>query len=137
MRLLRVCLLVCVAGATAHPQAPAQNPPTLPEASVETQQAAFKQRVAVFVQGMTKNPGFGDEQSLVRWRASMCFLAVGFNEKDGDAVSARLAQQLQGVPAGRTSSSSRVPIPTACSPLGIAKIVSFSGTLRFRKSLVF
>jgi hypothetical protein len=92
LRTLGVCTLACIVGWKTHSQTPVQLPSPLPEASVEMQRPALTKRVAAFVQGLTKNPGFGDQESLVRWNAPLCFQALGFGEKDGETVAARLGQ---------------------------------------------
>lgn len=92
LRTVGMCALACIVGWKAHSQAPAQRPSPLPEVSVETQRQELTKRVAAFVQVLTKNPGFGDQQSLVRWNAPLCVQALGFGEKDGETVVARLGQ---------------------------------------------
>ena len=87
-----VGVLVCGAASTAHPQAVAERPPGLPEMLVETQQAPLRQRVAAFIKGVTRSPEGSDAESLVRWNAPICFLAVGLPKQDAKALVARLAQ---------------------------------------------
>jgi hypothetical protein len=69
-----------------------QASPSLPEVTVEAQQTALKQRVEVFVRGVTQNPGFSDHESLVRWNVPICLLAAGLAAEDLKSVSARLTQ---------------------------------------------
>ena len=71
---------------------PDQTSPAAPEAAVETQQADRAQRVEAFVRGVTKNPGFADSESLVRWNTPICLSAAGLSEEDLKTVSARLTQ---------------------------------------------
>lgn len=71
---------------------PGQPSPSLPEVTVEAQQIALKQRVEVFVRGVTQNPGFSDHESLVRWDVPICLLAAGLAAEDLKSVSARLTQ---------------------------------------------
>lgn len=77
--------------------------PARVEAAVEPQQADLRQRVEAFVRGVTKNPGFADSESLVRWNAPICLFAAGLPEEDLKAVSARLTQIIlaAGAPLAR------------------------------------
>jgi hypothetical protein len=59
---------------------------------VVEQQVAIRQRVEVFVRGVTRNPGFSDSESLVRWNVPICLFAAGLPEEDLNNVSARLTQ---------------------------------------------
>jgi hypothetical protein len=80
-----------------------QPSPSLPEVTVEAQQTALKQRVEVFVRGVTQNPGFSDHESLVRWNVPICLLAAGLAAEDLKTVSARLTQIISaaGAPLAR------------------------------------
>jgi hypothetical protein len=69
-----------------------QPDPSLPEVTVDAQQVALRQRVEVFVRGVTQNPGFSDHESLVRWNVPICLFAVGLTAEDLKTVSARLTQ---------------------------------------------
>jgi hypothetical protein len=93
-------VLACAIGDIARAQAPAESPLVLPEVQVEGQRAAFKQRVEIFVRGMTKSSALSSDESLVRWNAPVCFLATGFSEEDRRTISARLSQiaSLSGIP---------------------------------------
>ena len=51
-----------------------------------------RQRVDVFVRGLTRNPGFSDTESLVRWNVPICLFAAGLPKEDLNTVSARLTQ---------------------------------------------
>src|SRR5271168_1901244 len=66
--------------------------PAPPEVSVEGQQVTLRQRVDVFVHGVTQNPGFSDSESLVRWNVPICLFLVGLPEEDLKSMSARLTQ---------------------------------------------
>ena len=66
--------------------------PAPPEVSVEGQQVTLRQRVDVFVHGVTQNPGFSDTESLVRWNVPICLFAAGLPEEDLKTMSARLTQ---------------------------------------------
>jgi hypothetical protein len=76
---------------------------SLPEVTVEAQQAALRQRVEVYVRGVTQNPGFSDSESLVRWNVPICLFAAGLTAEDLKAVSARLTQIIvsAGAPLAR------------------------------------
>jgi len=71
--------------------------------TAEPQQADLRQRVEAFVRGVTKNPGFADSESLVRWNAPICVFAAGLPEEDLKSVSARLTQIIlaAGAPLAR------------------------------------
>jgi hypothetical protein len=56
------------------------------------QPVSARQRVEVFVRGVTQNPGFSDSESLVRWNVPICLFAAGLPEEDQYTVSARLRQ---------------------------------------------
>lgn len=71
-------------GASASP-APSEVP-------VDEQQVSVRQRVDVFVRGLTRNPGFSDSESLVRWNVPICLFAAGLPAEDLHTVSARLTQ---------------------------------------------
>ncbi len=103
LRIARLVILVCAAGATAHSQAPPEGPSTLPGVLVESPRAVLEQRVKIFVREVTETSGFSDHESLVRWNVPICFLAVGYGEEDGKTVSARLAQiaSAAGAPLAR------------------------------------
>jgi hypothetical protein len=59
---------------------------------VEEQQVSLRQRVDIFVRGVTQNPGFSDSESLVRWNVPICLFAAGLPEDDLKTMSARLTQ---------------------------------------------
>jgi hypothetical protein len=71
---------------------PDQASAASPKLTVEPQQADLRQRVEAFVRGVTKNPGFADSESLVRWNTPICLFAAGLPEEDRKTVSARLTQ---------------------------------------------
>lgn len=82
---------------------PSQAPPAQSEAPVEEQEVSVRQRVDVFVRGVTQNPGFSDSESLVRWSAPICLFAAGLSKADLGALSARLTQVISaaGAPLAR------------------------------------
>jgi len=82
---------------------PPQAPSPLPEVTVEATRAAFAHRVDAFVRAITRNPGFSDEESLVRWRTPICLLAAGLAIEDVKYLTARLSQisSSVGVPLAR------------------------------------
>src|SRR3984957_8423730 len=83
----------------------ADNPPSpLPEVTVEAARAALEHRVEAFVRGITRNPGFPDDKSLVRWNTPICLFAAGLNLEDVKFVLARLSQisASAGAPLART-----------------------------------
>jgi hypothetical protein len=74
---------------------------------VETR-AALGHRVSAFVRGVTRNPGFSEDDPLVRWNSPICFYLGGLSAEQGEFVLARLAQ---------TSSSAGAPLArTPCQP---------------------
>jgi hypothetical protein len=80
-----------------------QPAPSLPEVTVAAQQVALRQRVEVFVRGVTQNPGFSDQESLVRWKVPICLFAAGLTADDRKTVSVRLTQIIfaAGAPLAR------------------------------------
>ena len=83
----------------------ADNPPSpLPEVTVEAARGALEHRVESFVRGITRNPGFPDDKSLVRWNTPICLFAAGLNLEDVKFVLARLSQisASAGAPLART-----------------------------------
>jgi hypothetical protein len=79
-----LCGMLC---ASVAPTARADS-----EASVEEQSVSLRQRVDVFVRGVTRNPGFSDSESLARWNVPLCLFAAGLPEEGLKTVSARLTQ---------------------------------------------
>jgi hypothetical protein len=61
-------------------------------ASDEAQQTILKERVQTFVRTITRNTGFSDDESLIRWNTPICFLAAGWSPEDLSSVLTRLAQ---------------------------------------------
>src|SRR5579863_313967 len=88
-----LCGMLC---ASATPRTRADSLPVESEkpdqASPEEQPVSVRQRVDVFVRGVTRNPGFSDSESLVRWNVPICLFAAGLPEEDLNTVSARLTQ---------------------------------------------
>jgi hypothetical protein len=83
----------------------ADPPPSpLPELTVEAARAALEHRVEAFVRGITRNPGFSDDESLVRWNTPICLFAAGLPPEDVKFVLARLSQisTSAGAPLART-----------------------------------
>jgi hypothetical protein len=74
---------------------------------VETR-AALGHRVSTFVRGVTRNPGFSEDEPLVRWNTPICFYLAGLTAEQGKFVLARLSQ---------TGSSAGAPLAhTPCQP---------------------
>jgi hypothetical protein len=76
----------------------------LPEVTVESARGALEHRVEAFVRGITRNPGFSDDESLVRWNTPICLFAAGLTPEDVKFVLARLSQisSSAGAPLART-----------------------------------
>jgi hypothetical protein len=68
-------------------------------ATDEAQQSILKERVQTFVRTITRNTGFSDDESLIRWNTPICFLAAGWGAEDRSSVLARLAQISAGAGA--------------------------------------
>jgi hypothetical protein len=85
------------------PEKPAQASLALPEVAGEEQQVTLRQRVEFFVRAVTRNPGFSDYESLVRWNVPICLFVAGLAEEDLKTVSARLTQIISaaGAPLAR------------------------------------
>jgi hypothetical protein len=70
--------------------------------------AALGHRVSTFVRGVTRNPGFSEDEPLVRWNTPICFYLAGLTAEQAKFVLARLSQ---------TSSSAGAPLArTPCQP---------------------
>ena len=85
-------------------------------ATVETQQAILKERVETFVRTITRNTGFSNDESPVRWNTPICFLAAGWGADALASVLARLSQisASVGAPlAGRACTPNFVVVSTA------------------------
>jgi hypothetical protein len=82
----------------------APPPSPLPEVTVEAARADLEHRVEAFVRGITRNPGFSDDESLVRWNTPICLFAAGLTPEDVKFVLARLSQisSSAGAPLART-----------------------------------
>jgi hypothetical protein len=74
-----------------------------PEVAGEEQQVTLRQRVEVFIRGVTQNPGFSDNESLVRWNVPICLFVAGLAEEDLKTLSARVTQIIAaaGAPLAR------------------------------------
>jgi hypothetical protein len=84
-------------------------------AAVE-EQAILRERVQTYVRAITRNTGFSDDESQVRWTAPICFLAAGWGAEDLSSVLARLTQisSTAGAPlAGKTCTPNFVVVSTA------------------------
>jgi hypothetical protein len=94
MMIAALCGMLC---ASATPAARADS------ALVEGQAVSVRQRVDVFVRGITRNPGFSDSESLVRWNVPICLFAAGLPQEDLNTESARLTQTISaaGAPLAR------------------------------------
>lgn len=92
-----LCGMVCASlASTSHADSP-------PVDSEKAGQASLRQRVDVYVRGVTLNPGFSDSESLVRWNAPICLFVAGLPEEDLKTMSARLTQIISaaGAPIAR------------------------------------
>ena len=70
--------------------------------------AALAHRVSTFVRGITRNPGFSEDEPLVRWNTPICFYLAGLTAEQVKIVLVRLSQ---------TSSSAGAPLArTPCQP---------------------
>ena len=82
--------------------------PTLPEVKPAETRAALGHRVSTFVHAVTRNPGFSEDEPLVRWNTPICFYLAGLTAEQVRLVLARLSQ---------TSSSAGAPLArTPCQP---------------------
>jgi hypothetical protein len=82
--------------------------PTPAEVKVAESRAALAQRVNTFIRGVTRNPGFSENEPLVRWNTPICFYLAGLPAEQVKLVLARLSQ---------TSSSAGAPLArTPCQP---------------------
>jgi hypothetical protein len=85
-------------------------------AAVEPQQALLKERVQAFVRAITRNTGFSDDESQIRWNRPICFLAAGWGPEDRSSVLTRLSEisAAVGAPlAGKTCTPNFVVVLTA------------------------
>jgi hypothetical protein len=85
-------------------------------ATVAEQQANLKERVQTFVHAITRNTGFSDDESQIRWNTQICFLAAGWEADDLSSVLTRLSQisAAAGAPlAGKACTPNFVVVFTA------------------------
>ena len=85
-------------------------------ATVEAQRAILKERVQVFVRTITRNTGFSDDESQIRWNRPICFLAAGWGAEDRSSALTRLLQisATVGAPlAGKACTPNFVVVLTA------------------------
>lgn len=85
-------------------------------AADEGQQTILKERVQTFVRTITRNTGFSDYESLIRWNTPICFLAAGWRAEDLSSVLTRLARisASAGAPrAGKACTPNFVVVSTA------------------------
>jgi hypothetical protein len=85
-------------------------------ATVEAQQTILKERVQSIVRAITRNTGFSDDESLIRWNTPICFLAAGWRAEDLSSVLTRLSQisATAGAPlAGKACTPNFVVVSTA------------------------
>jgi hypothetical protein len=96
-------MIVALCGMLCASATPTSRADSLPIDSVEQQQADLRQRVEAYVRGVTKNPGFADSESLVRWNVPICLFAAGLPEEELKTVSAWLTQIIltAGAPLAR------------------------------------
>jgi hypothetical protein len=75
--------------------------PTPPEAKVAE---TLAHRVSTFVRGLTRNPGFSEDEPLVRWNTPICFYLAGLHAEQVKFMLARLSQisSAAGAPLART-----------------------------------
>ena len=83
----------------------AESPPPLPEVTVEAARAALEHRVDAFVRGIIRNPGFSDDESLVRWNTPICSFVAGLSAEEAKVVLAHVSQisSAAGAPLARAS----------------------------------
>jgi hypothetical protein len=97
------CSTIAKTDPPAHALPVAESPPPLPEVTVEGTRAALEHRVDAFVRGITRNPGFSDDESLVRWNTPICSFAAGLSAEEVKVVLARVSQisSTAGAPLAR------------------------------------
>jgi hypothetical protein len=82
--------------------------PTPAEVQVAETRAALGHRVSAFVRGVTRNPGFSEDEPLVRWNTPICFYLGGLTAEQVKFVLDQLSH---------TSSSAGAPLArTPCQP---------------------
>jgi hypothetical protein len=97
--------------------------PTLPEARVAETRTALGHRVSTFVGGITRNPGFSEDQPLVRWNTPICFYLAGLPAEQVKFVLARLSQtgSLADAPLARTPCQPNFVILATSEPEAVLK----------------
>jgi hypothetical protein len=99
-----LCVMFCASAMpTTREGFVSQTPPAASEVTEDAQQVGLRERVEAYVRGVTKNPGFSDNESLVRWNTPICLFAAGLAADDLKTVSARLTQIIlaAGAPLAR------------------------------------
>jgi hypothetical protein len=94
--------------------------PTPPEAkAAET----LAHRVSTFVRGVIRNPGFSEDEPLVRWNTPICFYLAGLPAEQVKFLLARLAQTSSsaGAPLARTPCQPNFVILATSEPEGVLK----------------
>src|ERR1700722_10600442 len=88
-----------------HAPPAAESLPPLPEVTVEAARAALEHRVDAFVRGIIRNPGFSDDESLVRWNTPICSFVAGLSAEEAKVVLAPVSQisSAAGAPLARAS----------------------------------
>jgi hypothetical protein len=78
--------------------------PTLPEVNAAEARVALGRLVSTFVRAVTRNPGFSEDEPLVRWNTPICFYLAGLTAEQVEFVLERLSQASSsaGAPLART-----------------------------------
>ena len=87
-----VVLLDAAKAETQSTRAPSvTEPPPLPQAAAEEDEATLERRVGAFVRAITRNPGCPGD-SLVRWNTPICLLVAGLTAEDAESCRTDLSQ---------------------------------------------
>lgn len=75
-----------------------------PQAQAAETRAELGRRVGSFVRGAARNPGFSEDEPLVRWNTPICFFVAGLSAAQVKVVLARLSKNSSsaGAPLART-----------------------------------
>jgi hypothetical protein len=85
--------------------------------------AALGHRVSTYVRGVTRNPGFSEDEPLVRWNTPICFYLGGLPAEQVKFVLTRLSQTSSsaGAPLARTPCQPNFVILATSEPEGVLK----------------
>jgi len=99
----------------------AADPP--PQVKVVETRAELGHRVNTFVRGVTRNPGFSEDEPLVRWNTPICFYLAGLTSEQVKFVLARLSETSSsaGAPLARTPCQPNFLILATSEPEGVLK----------------